>query len=242
VQDTPWREAWDEQADGWIAVTQSDPGYDLVNEPQFLDLVPAPGALTLEIGCGEGRMSRALRRAGHNVLAVDGSAALARAATRHAEPVSVGVGDIHRLPLRDATADLVVCFMVLMDIDDLDIAMRELARVLSPRGKCCFAVLHPIATSGLFIPGDEFSTFYMGEYLLPMRHVLDVDRHDGETFRFRVSHRPIEHYSRALEQAGFAIDAIRETKSPPLAVEEFPVLANWARVPNFLHVLAAKID
>jgi SAM-dependent methyltransferase len=241
VEETPWRDAWDEQAEGWIAVTQSDPGYDLVNEPAVLDLVPAPGALTVEVGCGEGRMARALRRAGHNLLAVDGSASLARAATRHAEPIAVGVGDVHCLPIRDAVADLVVCFMVLMDIDDLDIAVHELARVLAPRGKCCFAVLHPIATSGLFIPGDEFPTFYMGEYLAPMRHNFDVDRHDGGTFRFRVAHRPIEHYSRALEQAGLVIEAIRETKSAPGAVEQAPMLANWARVPNFLHVLASKI-
>ena len=32
------------------------------------------------------------------------------------------------------------------------------------------------STSGLFVPGDEYGTFYMGEYLKTMRHVLDIER------------------------------------------------------------------
>lgn len=131
--------------------------------------------------------------------------------------------------------------MVLMDVDDLDVAMLELSRVLAPGGRCCIAVLHPIASSGLFIPGDEHPTFYMGEYLKPMRHVLDIERADSGTFRFRISHRPIDHYSRALEQAGFVIEAIREPKPTEADIAAFPNLANWARVPDFLQLRARKV-
>jgi SAM-dependent methyltransferase len=240
VADEPWRQAWESQADGWIDVTRADPMYDHLNEPAFLELVPAPGRLTLEVGCGEGRMARALARVGHPVLGIDGSVSLARAAATHAEPTRVGLGDAHDLPVRDAAADLVVCFMVLMDVDDLERAVLELARVLEPGGRCCIAVLHPIASSGLFVPGDEYRTFYMGEYLEPMRHVIDIDRQNGGTFRFRIAHRPIDHYSRALEAAGFAIEAIREPQPSEAVVAEFPEVANWARVPDFLHVRAVK--
>lgn len=186
-------------------------------------------------------MARALARAGHSIVGIDGSCSLARAASTNDPATCVGVGDVHDLPVRDAAADLAVCFMVLMDIDDLDRATRELARVLEPGGRCCIAVLHPIASSGLFVPGDEYRTFYMGEYLKPMRHVLDIERQSGGTFRFRIAHRPIEHYSRALEQAGFAIEAIREPQPSGESVAEFPEIANWARVPDFLHLRAVKI-
>src|SRR5581483_6899771 len=37
----------------------------------FLELVPPPGRRTLDLGCGEGRLSRDLARLGHNVAAVD---------------------------------------------------------------------------------------------------------------------------------------------------------------------------
>ena len=129
------------------------------------------------------------------MLGFDAAPALARAATDHcAWRLPVAVADIARLPIATAAADIVVCFMVLMDIEDLDGAVAELARVLAPGGALCVAILHPIMTSGLFVPGDEYRTFYMGEYAKAMRHVLDIERRDGGIFRFRLEHRPIEQY------------------------------------------------
>ena len=241
MDDVSWRAEWDAQAERWIALTQSDPMYDHINKPAFLDLLPPPVGITLEVGCGEGRIARELEAVGHTVIGVDGSHALTRAARGNTLPIPVGVGDIHSLPFRDDAADLVVCFMVLMDIDDLDTAVAELARVLKPTGRLCVGVLHPIATSGLFLPGDEQRTFYMGEYLKPMRHVLDIERFDGSTFRFRVEHRPIEHYSRSIEAAGLVIEAIREPRPTAEDAARDPALANWARVPDFLHLRAAKV-
>ena len=102
--------------------------------------------------------------------------------------------------------------MVLMDIEDLDGAVAELARMLAPGGTLCVGIMHPIMTSGLFVPGDEYGTFYMGEYLKTMRHVLDIHGRDGEIFRFRLEHRPIESYFRAFEAAGLAVTALREPR------------------------------
>ena len=65
-------------------------------------------------------------------------------------------------------------------------------------------------TSGLFVPGDEYHTFYMGEYAMPMRHILEMERQSGGTFHLRVEHRPIESYVRAFAAAGLAVSALRE--------------------------------
>lgn len=59
MPDLPWRLEWDAQADEWVAFTDDDPFYDLISTPAFLELVPAPGTLTLDVGCGEGRVARA---------------------------------------------------------------------------------------------------------------------------------------------------------------------------------------
>ena len=152
----------------------------------------------------------------------------------------VAVGDISRLPVATGAADLVVCFMVLMDIEDLDGAVAELARVMAPDGALCIAILHPIMTSGLFVDGDEFQTFYMGEYAKPMRHVLDVERHSGRVFHLRVEHRPLECYGRAFEAAGLAVTALREPLPSPELAEAHQELANARRVPPFLHLLARR--
>lgn len=46
--------------------------------------------------------------------------------------------------MRDAAADLVVSFMVLQDVDDLDGTLAETGRVFEPGGHLCFSVLHPL--------------------------------------------------------------------------------------------------
>ena len=231
---------WEERAEDWIELTRSDPQYDLLNKPAFLELVPAPGRCTIEVGCGEGRVARELASLGHQVLGFDASPALARATAHHRAGLPVAVADIARLPIATGVADIVVCFMVLMDIEDLDGAVAELARVMTPAGTLCVGILHPIVTSGLFIPGDEYRTFYMGEYLKTMRHVLDIERSDGGIFRFRVEHRPIERYFRAFEAAGLAVTALREPRPSDELAEAHPEFVNPQRVPSFLHLLARR--
>ena len=234
------RDHWEQRADDWIALTHEDPQYELLNKPSFLDLVPPPGRLTIEVGCGEGRMARELRALGHRVLGVDASPALARAAHEHEVSLPVAVGDISHLPVATGAADIVVCFMVLMDIEDLDGAVAELARVMTADGTLCIAILHPIMTSGLFVPGDEYGTFYMGEYAKPMRHVLEIERRAGGTFTFRVEHRPFESYGRACEAAGLAITALREPLPSPELAEAREELSRARRVPAFLHLVARR--
>ena len=232
------RDHWEREADGWIALTQADPQYDLLNKPAFLELVPAAGRLTIEVGCGEGRVARELLARGHQVVGVDAAPALARAARGHRNALPVAVADIGALPVAAGVADLVVCFMVLMDVEDLDGAVRELARVLAPGGALCVGILHPIMTSGIFVPGDEFRTFYMGEYLKEMRHELEMERRTGGIFRFRVEHRPLERYFRAFVAAGLVVETLREPRASDELVAEHPDFANAQRVPNFLHVVA----
>ena len=241
MSDQPWREEWEDQADEWVELTTDDPFYELLNLPTFLELLPGPGALTLDVGCGEGRVARELTARGHRVLALDGSPSLARMAARDARPTTVAVGDSVALPVASGIAELVVCFMVLMDVEDLDGSVAELARVLAPGGSVCAAILHPILTSGLFIPDDPHRTFYMGEYRTPMRHVLDITRPNGEQFCFRVEHRPMEDYSRAFESAGLAITALREPRPSDELVAERPEFANFQRVPDFLHLRAQRV-
>lgn len=81
------RRAWAADPELWIDFARSevaDPVFWHFNLPEFLDLLPPPGALTLDVGCGEGRVSRALAARGHRVVGVDAVEAFTRAATTHA--------------------------------------------------------------------------------------------------------------------------------------------------------------
>jgi SAM-dependent methyltransferase len=231
---------WDVQAGRWIAWARA-PGHDSYwqfHRDAFLPLVPVPGRLTVDIGCGEGRLSRDLRAAGHRVLAVDHSLAMARAAATHpAAPVPAVVGDAARLPLATGCADVAVAFMSLQDIDAVADAVREAGRVLVPGGRLALAIVHPLNSAGRFQgdTADPDRPFVIeGSYLEPRRTVDAVDR-DGLAMTFHSEHRPLEDYTEALTDAGFAIERLREpTKRDPGSA--------WRRVPMFLHILAHRRD
>jgi hypothetical protein len=57
---------------------------------------------------------------------------------------------------------------------------------------------------------------------------------------FYSQHRPPERYSRALEQAGMVIEAIREHRVPDHVAEK-PAARRWQRLPLFMHIRAFKI-
>ncbi|MGH8996674.1 MAG: class I SAM-dependent methyltransferase [Acidimicrobiales bacterium] len=149
------REAWDRHAEEWIAWART-PGHDSYwqfHRDAFLPLVPSPRRLTLDAGCGEGRVGRDLATLGHRILGLDGSPTMARAASDHPESGGpCAIADAAQLPVGDATADLVVSFMALQDVDAMDDAVAEMARVLEPGGRLILAITHPASTTGRFAP------------------------------------------------------------------------------------------
>ncbi len=75
-------EAWEEHARDWITWVRK-PGhdsYDRYHRDQFLPLVPLPGRRTLDVGCGEGRLTRHLASLGHRIVGIDASPTLVAAA------------------------------------------------------------------------------------------------------------------------------------------------------------------
>jgi SAM-dependent methyltransferase len=54
-------------------------------------------------------------------------------------------GDLHRLPVADAAADLVVCGLALTHVPALGPVLAEFARVLRPGGHLVIADVHPEA-------------------------------------------------------------------------------------------------
>jgi ubiquinone/menaquinone biosynthesis C-methylase UbiE len=108
-----------------------------------LGILPEPGALAVDVGCGEGRVARELRERGHTVVGIEGSEALA-AAAREADPdFEVHAASAAAMPLDDGAADLAVASMSLLNMDDLDGVVREVTRILRPGGRFVFSTVHP---------------------------------------------------------------------------------------------------
>lgn len=239
------RDAWERHAEEWIAWART-PGHDhsywRMNLPAFLELLPPPGRLTLDLGCGEGRLSRTLAELGHRVVGIEPSPTLARAATTHEEATPVVRADASRLPLGDGAADLVVAFMSLHDMDDLDGALTEAARVLTPGGRLCMAVVHPLNSAGGFAATDAQPEYVItGSYLDRHRCDQRVER-DGLGMTFSSLHRSLEALLAPLEAAGLLVEAVREPRAPHDWIADAPAAARWARVPLFLHLRASLRD
>lgn len=106
-----------------------------------------PGQTVVEIGCGVGRLTRALAGSGRRVLAIDVSERmidLAREHNAHLDDVEWIVGDGESLaPVADASADVCFSHVVFQHVPDPSITLgyvREMGRVLRPGGWAAFQI------------------------------------------------------------------------------------------------------
>jgi len=233
--------SWETHAAAWIAWAR-EPGHDSYwrfHRDLFLASVPPAGRKTLDLGCGEGRLSRDLKALGHSVVGVDVSPTMLEGA-RHADvAIETHLADAAALPFPDSAFDCVVAFMSLQDIDDLREAISEVGRVLEPRGRLCLAIVHPLSSAGGFEGADERSPFVIrGSYLEESFYEDNVARDELE-MTFVSAHRPLHAYTDAIHHSGLLIERLDEPSVPEHALSR-PQSRRWQRVPLFLHIRAVK--
>ncbi len=226
------REAWEGNAEAWIAWART-PGLSrqfwLFHLPRFLEVLTPPGELTLDLGCGEGRLGRELARRGHRVVGVDVAPALALAAARHEEGFPTAAGDAAALPFAAGCTDLVVSMMAMQNVEDLDSALAEVARVLRPSGRFVFAILHP------FKVASDFGA----PYFAPFTYRGGGAR-DGLKVELATGYRPLSAYFTATRQAGLLVESLHEPTPPEEALRQFPAMERCLQVPCIAIVDAVK--
>ena len=173
------------------------------------------GARVLDIGCGQGQMSRYLAGLGADVTGVDVSAAMLDRA-RAAGPPTIGYvqADVTRWPAWwDGRAfDGCTCEMALMDIDDLAGALAAVAAMLRPGGWFVASIVHPCLAgsergASSWPPSQGYD--HEGWWTSP-------DDHNPEGVRIRVgaTHRKLSTYLNALVDAGLRAERFVEPPAP----------------------------
>jgi ubiquinone/menaquinone biosynthesis C-methylase UbiE len=133
-----WAESYDEPGNVTIALEE-----EVVH--RLLAGLP-PGREVLDAACGTGRHAAFLAARGHAVVGVDGSAEMLERAAAKVPGATFLLGELDRLPLPDHSVDAAVCALALSHSRDIRPPVRELARVLRPRGRLVISNPHPLAT------------------------------------------------------------------------------------------------
>jgi ubiquinone/menaquinone biosynthesis C-methylase UbiE len=242
-------------ADGWDAHA-ADRG-DIYHRHLILPaleaaLGPVQGRRVLDLGCGNGVLSRALAGLGAHVTGVDIAPTLiVRARRREAQqPLGITylVADAAQLSmLADGTFERVTANTVLMDARDATAILRETARLLVSGGRFVASLLHPCFE----VPGhSDWATedAPAGERL--MRRVwryreafstLDYLA-DDQPVPITRYHRPLCWYAASLREVGLLIDTLDEPAGDEVLAREKPRSAQLRRVaPSFLILGATKV-
>lgn len=190
----------------------------------------AIGARVLEVGCGAGFGLGALARRGRWVVGGELTEANLRqtAATYAGRPgISLLQMDAHALPFRDQTFDTVLALAVIYYLN-LDVFLRECARVLRPGGAFVFC------TSNREAPGfrpSRFSTVYYS--LRELEDVMRANMFDVEFFgAFPTSAGRRRVLPRAAALAGTAVDRLPVSAGMREGIKRaLSAVAQYERVP-----------
>ena len=229
-------------------------------DPALLNVVgPVRGRRVLDLGCGNGYLTRRWARQGARVaLGIDRSGptlafARRREATRRTGARFLERDAAHLTDLADASFDLVVAHMSIQDMADGEGAVREAARLLAPEGRFVFSLSHPCFDL------DERSGWVLEHVREPDGRWHDIvwrkvrayrderevrvpwkisERETGWTVAY---HRTLSTLSRWLRNAGLAITRLEEPTPRAEALRKSPQGRFIAEVPLHLVVEARRL-
>jgi len=133
-----------------------------------------PGAVAVDVGCGDGGNAGFCARHGAQVILVDRDEARLRQAAenvraRGGPPPQVLVSDCNPVALPDGMADIVVCTEVLEHVEVPAALMAELARIARPGARLVLTVPDAAFERLITVTAPD-------SYFLPPNHVRVIER------------------------------------------------------------------
>ncbi len=107
-----------------------------------LEKMPIPCKVAVDLGCGRGGVLEILRQKADSIIGVDGSSRVLEIARRRfaetqgtaSHSVSLRIGELDHLPLRDFEVDFACINLVLHHISDPKLVLIEIQRILQHNG------------------------------------------------------------------------------------------------------------
>jgi SAM-dependent methyltransferase len=236
------RQHWSKFASEWIAwasARNSDAFW--AYRESLLGFIGHGEGEALEVGCGEGRVSRVLKECGYRVTATDPVEQFIAAAELARSADDYKVAPAADLPFGDSSFDLVVAYNVLMDLDDVPSAVTEIGRVLRPSGTLIISIVHPFADRGRFAGPEPDAPFILQSSYFGRERFEGVEERNEFKMHFAGWSQPLENYMAALERTGFAVVSLREPVPDISTPNARSDMEHWCRVPLFLWMKARPL-
>ncbi len=240
----PSRDLWESHADWWIEGFTE--GADAEYEEQILPLAAAELAgydSILDIGCGDGQISRMMAGLGATVTGIDPTWNQISVAGKRSGGASYVRATASEIPFETASFDAAVACLVFEHIDALEQAIAEVARVVKPGGLFCFFLNHPLLqTPGsgwiddhIIDPPEQY--WRVGPYLVESESIEQVEL--GIYIRF--IHRPLSRYINVLAENGLLLERMVEPAPPPGFLARATEYADAATIPRLLYLRLRRL-
>ncbi len=249
-------EIWDSNADFWDQRMGEGNLFHntLVRPTQERLLAIQPGERVLDVACGNGNFARQMADLGALVVGVDASPRM----IQHAVARSADYGDRVQFHVMDATDqaavaelgdasfDAIACTMAIMDMARVEPLAAAVARLLKPKGRFVFSLMHPAFNSSAGLTRvaerveredgtitDQYSVNIF-RYIQPHSHMGVAMI--GQPRAQHYFHRPIGVLLTAFFEAGFVADGIEEPTFDEQSADHSLDLVNFKDMPPVLAV------
>lgn len=215
-------ECWNQvNIDEWINKAQTNDFRMYYIMPYTLEkLGNVKNKYILDLGCGEGGYSRALAHKGAVVTSADCSEIMIEYARKKAaeEDLNIDHYVINANSLNGINEnyyDIVLCSMMLMDVEDLDGTLKEIHRVLKPHGTVFISILHPCfkGKETQWLKNTGSIQVLVSDYHNPKEWIGEIK---GLNAPILYRHRTLSDYVKAFVKNNFKIIDMNE----PIPTEE----------------------
>ncbi|MEM7641287.1 MAG: class I SAM-dependent methyltransferase [Pseudomonadota bacterium] len=211
----PDENGWQSSAPVWVDRMAEGGDFSrrhVLDGPMMARVQAAAPSTALDVGCGEGRFCRMMATEGIATTGLDPVPEMIAAARSRDPSGRYLEGFAENLPFADAAFDLVVSYLSLIDIDDLDAAIAGMTRVLAPGGRLLVAHLNGFATSSAALGKRRCAE--TGEVLRPLGRYLEdrADWFEWDGLRIRNWHRPLSRHMAAFLHANLVLTAFQEPR------------------------------
>ncbi len=253
---------WNQASESWVDFVRSGKDYyrEYMNGPALIRMMgDVKRKKVLDLGCGEGYYSRVFAELGAHVTGIDFSEEMVNAASEEEIRLPLGINyvtaDASNLKeIESCCFDVVFSFMTLMDIEDYEAAVKEVARVLKERGRFIIVTLHPCfewsddrQISGwetrVREDGSKISQYFLYDYFNQRIETVSWDfERLSKSFVTTSYHRTLSDYMSALITNGLFVSCLEEPKPSELGLRIYPSLERHTRIPHSIAIEAIKAN